>query len=84
MGTGFATEAEAQASMDSAHTTITVNGEFLPTERRRFNWPFPETQSGGVLYDYLTIGVWIADTPGTYTAIGTDEHKSQTCVVTVQ
>jgi hypothetical protein len=84
LGTGFPTEAEAQASLDSAHTTITINGELFAVRRYRRNWPFDPPLENGTLYDYGTEANWTPTAAGTYTIIGTDEHKAATCVVTVQ
>lgn len=77
-GAGFATREQAQAAMDAAYSTLTVNGQPVPI--RRFGPYYVEA------YDHYAYGnnyEWNNPAPGSYTLVAVDQNQTQVCQVTV-
>jgi hypothetical protein len=77
LGSGFNTEAEAQAAMDASKTSITINGTSVLTT---LNGPYVDFYSD---YAFGTNYHWGVPEIGEYSIIGTEINAIRTCHITI-
>ncbi len=76
LGSGYNTEAEAQAALDEAGSTISINGAIVPVFRFGPYFAPPN-------YTYGTNHEWGTPEPGVYTIVGVEPNATRTCTLTI-